>query len=450
MLFFLFFLLFIIAIFSIKKCLKSGNNILYIVFLSTFTLYYIVVPMLLSLYAQNEQILSNSSTFIKIIRNSPSADRIRALFIIAFTLFLIILLRNVVFRFKGVGNLVARTDTKVGDTCGLYSALHITGLVFLLIGGISLLILSFELGSLSKMLSLGATIRGYQTSNDQYLSPFGAIAKTLSMFCTGSFFCFFSVRKRYNNKLLLVISFIFSIIVLLFNAGRGTLIVFGGSIILSYLAERRKRITWLVIISFIGIAAFSSSLEIVMNNLANGLGPFSNLNYNFTENIISTIGDLSFPYANVIEFPNIIKTSGYNYFTDYLTWIFQIIPKRVFSLIGIPLPDIKLVTLNVSNYYIHCGMSIGGTPADFITFGLFQLNILGLCINAIVYTSLIKIMNKIVVNAPIDCAIIKYRTCFFVYSVITGGDLPLLIKNNLFLIIILIIIKHFMGADGYD
>ena len=291
------------------------------------------------------------------------------------------------------------------------------------------------------MLSLGGIIRGYRIDNENYLSPIGAICKTLSVFVTGSFFCFFSTtQKKQRDRILIAISLILSIIYLLFNAGRGPLVLFLACIFLAILKEKGKKVIWYIVLGIVFVFFVSSSLEIMMNNISKGLPAFENLQYNLTENVFSSIADLTFPHANTLALNQMIEKYGFSYGVDYLLWFSEIIPKRLLSFLWNILPVRTLVTTKVSQYYILSGLSNGGTPADFITFGWFQGSFVGILVNCIFYHIALKAFNDKLVQLPKEYSIITYRMCFFAYSLVTSNDLPVVLKSNLFLVVMIIVI----------
>ena len=197
---------------------------------------------------------------------------------------------------------------------------------------------------------------------------------------------------------------------------------------------------WIGALAFVAIALLSSSIEVVMNNVARGLPAFYSLQYSVADNLLSTVTDLAYPHSNLLVLPKMISNYGYNYGLDYLFWFSEVIPKRLLGFLWSFIPLNTLVTTKVSQYYITSNLSFGGTPADYITYGWFQGNIIGLFANCLIYDTILKAVERPLRVLPKQYSIIRYRMCFFVYSLITSNDLPLMIKNNLFIIIIMVVI----------
>lgn len=441
---FLYVVLLIFSTIILINYIRKGTNLLYCVFFATFILYYIFTPTILGLYGGESVAEAYQTPYLVVYRDATDLDKIRVFIITLVVTIFLIGLRRVKLTFGKSRQTVQESylNKNTIDYEYLDKVTYTTGIVFLIIGGIALLELIIELGGLQRMLSLGSIIRGYRTDNTEYLSPLGSICKTLSVFVTGSFFCFYASSKKYKrHRLLIIISTILSIAYLLFNAGRGPLLLFFGCIFFAILKEKGRKIIWIVVIGFVAIALLSSSIEVMMNNIARGMPAFYELEYNMTDNILSTITDLAYPYSNLLALPKMIAQSGYNYGFDYIFWFSELIPKRLLGFIWSILPMNTLVTTKVSQYYIASGLSYGGTPADYITYGWFQGSILGLFVNCLIYDIIIKAMDKPLSVLPKQYSIIKYRMCFFVYSLITSNDLPLMLKNNLFLIIMILIIS---------
>lgn len=439
----LYILLLIVTVFALINDLKKDRSLLQTVFFAVFILYYIFTPAILGLYDGRYVAEAYKNPYLVIYGNASDSDRLRAFLITAFVAILLIGLKKV----RLVLNRNAKqTDfdsfgTQNGDYEYLDNAIFKTGIVFLAIGGLALFELIVELGGLQRMLSLGSIIRGYRVDNAEYLSAVGSICKTLSIFVTASFFCFYaSSPKHKRHGLLSILSLILSIAYLLFNAGRAPLLLFFGCIMFAFLKEHGRKVIWIVALAFVAIALLSSSIEVMMNNVARGLPAFYSLQYSVADNLLSTVTDLAYPHSNLLVLPKMISKYGYNYGLDYLFWFSEVIPKRLLGFLWSFIPLNTLVTTKVSQYYITSNLSFGGTPADYITYGWFQGNIIGLFANCLIYDTILKAVERPLRVLPKQYSIIRYRMCFFVYSLITSNDLPLMIKNNLFIIIIMVVI----------
>ena len=441
----LYIVLLIISLTVLIKYIRDGRDLLRTVFFGVFVLYYILTPTILGFYGRQSIAEDYRTPYFVIYNQATESDQLRVFVITLFVFLLFIVLREAKLPFifgRRSSNNYQNNETELNETL-LDNTVYHLGIVFLVLGGIALAELIMELGGISRMLSLGSIIRGYRTDNADYLSPIGSICKTLSIFVTGSFFCFYSSSPKHKrHKMFIIISMILSIVYLLFNSGRGPLLLFFGCIFFAILKERGKKVIGIVLLGFIGVALLSSTIEVVMNNIARGYSAFYNLQYNMSDNILSTITDLAYPYSNLLALPEMIERSGYNFGLDYVFWFSEVIPKRLFSFVWNFLPQTTLVTTKVSQFYITAGLSLGGTPADYITYGWFQGHVLGLFVNCCIYDALLKRLDKIIFKLPVQYSILKYRMAFFAYSLITSNDFPLMIKNNLFLIIIMIVIKR--------
>lgn len=440
----LYFILLVISIIVLIRDLKRNNYLLGTVFFAVFVMYYVLTPVILGIYDNATLLDAENAPHLWVYANASEMDKLRAFFIILFSFIIIIALRRVkiVLR-KGSKDNRQGVDLKNfnADFKPLNHTVFNMGVFFFILGGSALVELMLELGGIERMLSLGSMIRGYSTNNADYLSPIGAVCKTLSVFVTGSFFCFYSSSLKHKKHILLMIlSLILSIIYLIFNAGRGPLVLFFACIMFAIIKEKGKKIIGLVVIGIIFIFFLSSSLEVVMNNLSLGLPAFYNMEYNMSDNLFASITNLAYPYANVLELPQMIRESGYNFCIDYILWFSEIIPERLLGFLVDFFPARTLVTTKVSQYYIQAGLSNGGTPADFITYGWFQGSLIGLLINCIVYDIILKYFDNSLRLLPKQYSIIKYRMCFFAYSLVTSNDLPLMLNSNLFLIVIMIVI----------
>lgn len=434
-------ILLILAIILLTFKMRTKRGIVSTVFYITFVVYYIVVPLILQLIFYIAKGLTNSSAYLDIIQNSTTEEQTAAYIMTAGTLIVFYAFLNI--RFKLSDKPINKNNESVYDEKALEKSVYTMGKIFLLIGGASLCMLFLELGGISSALALGSTIRGYRIDNAQYLSSLGAICKTLSVFVTGSFFCFYVSSKEHKRHLFYVTtSFILSVLYLVFESGRAAFLVFFGCLAFAFLKEHGKKVSWIVVVAFLGIFFTSSSLEVVLGNLALGRPLFSNLNYRMVDNVFATASDLAYPYANLLGVSKMVAMYGFRYCTDYITWIFTLLPERLFMSVGISIPSITLVTTSVSKYYLDAGLTLGGTPVDFISYGYFQGSIIGIVVNCLVYTRILRWIDLTFDKISNQYTILKFRMCFFAYSLITSNDLSTVIPSNLFLLIIVIVINR--------
>lgn len=434
-------LLLIFTVLVLIKEIRENKNLLRVVFFAAFILYYIFTPTLLECFSGKLE--SYQTPYLIICEKATDGDKFRTFLITLFVTALLIVLKRykIVFGKNRKRIYYENFGVEQADYKYLDQSIYKTGIVFLIIGGMALFVLIFELGGLQQMLSLGSVIRGYISDNTEYLSSVGSICKTLSVFVTGSFFCLYASSKRHKrHKILMIISLMLSIIYLLFNAGRSSLLVFFGCIFFAFVKEHGRKVVWLVAVGFLAVVLLSSSIEVVMNNISRGLPAFASLEYNMTDNLLSTVTDLAYPYANLLALPQMIARAGYNYGIDYILWFSEVIPKRLFDFVWNIIPLNTLVTTKISQFYITSNLSMGGTPADYITYGWFQGGIIGLLINCLIYDIIIKTIDRSIGVLPKQYSIIRYRICFFMYSLVTSNDFPLMIKGNLFLLIMIIVI----------
>lgn len=434
--------LFLFALIVIIKYIKSGKRFVSTTFMAVFSIYYIMVPGILSIYSIEQDVNSYSAPHLVVISRMDYSDKIIVFAITLVVFLLLVLFNSVKFTFnRGKDRKKSYQFREYIDVNQLNKKLFCLGLLFTAIGTFCILELAFELGGIKSMLGLASTIRGYRIDNAEYISPIGAMCKTMSIFSTGGFFCIYASRKREKRHwFFLIFSFSISVLYLLFNAGRAPMLLFFGCIVFAVFRERRIKILWMVIVAFLLIVFSSSTIEVVMRNISIGMPMFNNVQYSLSENVLATMADFAYPYANVLSLSELTTMYGYNYSLDYFTWIFEILPSRMFSMFRIGIPQITLVTTKVSRYYIDSGLSLGGTPADFITYGWFQGCVVGLTINCLIYSILLRKIDDILEKLPLNYSVIDVRMCFFAYSLVTSNDFALVIKNNLFLIIIILVL----------
>lgn len=444
---FLYIMLTLFCVLYLLRHVKKSKNYFFVVFYATFTIYYAIIPLMINcLLTFAPRSLNFKSVYIKTIREAESTDRLIVVMITMIVAGTIIILQRLHVRVGciGIKNRRDLSKSNIFDSIVDDRILYHIGIALTIIGLVAVLGLFHDLGGVRNALALGPYVRSYRSDNAAYLTPVGAICKSISPFIMGGFFCMYCTKIRTLAKYVFFsLSLVFSGLFLVFNNGRSNILVFAGCVFFAYLHKRKIRIVWLVVIAYIMLLFMSDTLGIVMNNIAAGNLPFDNVNYNLVNDLGASVADLSFPYSNLLISSKLITTNGPHYCLDYITWFFELIPIRLFSSFGITIPSIQTVTGQISRYYIEFEGSLGGTPADFITYGLFQGRMLGLIISCGLLTYITRVFNEATITLPRQYVIIRYRLYFFLYDFVTNSDIPLVIKSNLFIIVIVIFLVRY-------
>jgi len=292
-----------------------------------------------------------------------------------------------------------------------YNNLFNVGKAFTIIGVLCIVFVMRELGGYSQMILIAASLRGYNVDVSTFYSPFGAMCLSMSAFIFGASICNFSCLKYVKGaSIWLVINLIFTLIYILYNQGRSPLVFFSACLIYGYLKNKsikESRIILIFMCCIVLVVIGSGSLRAILR----GVSAQETEAVSLIDNISSSLSDLSYPYANTLKSTVFTTEYGYRFFKDYYLWFIDLLPSRLFSMVGINIGDIETMTSIVSFEYSGGKEYLGGVPVDFITSGYFQGGVIGLILNCLIVLSLLKFIESFVESLPTSCSSIKFWYC---------------------------------------
>ena len=203
---------------------------------------------------------------------------------------------------------------------------------------------------------------------------------------------------------------LFLVFYLLYNQARAPIVFFSVCVLYAYLKRRgvgETKVIGLFLVVAIAVIMGSGSLRAMLRSVSSG----QMVEISMIDNIESILNDLSYPYANTLNAVGFTEKYGFRYFKDYLLWIPELLPSRLFSMIGIHLPETQTMTDIVSYEYSRGLTHFGGVPVDFLTSGYFQGGVFGLVLNSLLVLYLLKKLDEIIESFPKECAAIKFWIC---------------------------------------
>ncbi len=301
------------------------------------------------------------------------------------------------------------------DTDRLKTNLYRMGLFCFYVGGISLILFFVALGGISNALSLGETVRGFQTDLADYMSyttsllVIPARLVTVAPFCLWGYLCFAQGGiKQLSIKLYILISFILSLFYYLFNAGRAPLVAFMLCIFVPILNSKGKRHIWKFLIL---LGCICLPLLDIMDALFVYLqrGSFGKLDFNY----FSYVSQFRAPINNVFYAFDIGNTYGYRWGSDFITVFLDFLPGIFFEPSYIPTSEF----LGGVNW-----KSTGGVPNDIVTFSILQFHIFGLVLIPFVLGHLAKRIDGLIESIDNAKASVVFSTVLAVNSFLLVGN----------------------------
>jgi len=418
------------------KIWKREKISAFFIFHATFVLYYVLLPITIYLFSGVEEIVRGK--FTGYILKASFEVQIRA-FIYTIIAYLCL---SVVYRYKNIFS--KKTAPKGLNVRFSYNIIFYFGIFFLVVGGGSVILFFDDLGGFQQALTFADTLRYSKTDSSQYYGAMTALYRMLAFLVMGGAYCFkicLNERKKFHIRILFWSSFILSIMYLLFNSGRATIIFFLVPFVLENVIKKGKRILITLVVMFVAVMLTAQVFDIILYQMTTGSINISSNNTSVIQNVFSAINDLSFPYSNTLLVDKMNKLFDYRMGKDYYIWIFDIVPSRLFETIGIQISETDTLNkLTSSFYYILNPYSYGGVPTDFITLGIREGGILGLIFNSTIFAIFAVYIDKIsaFIGNKYSLVIIRIQMMFF--SLITNNDLTDIVRGNLFIFIMIIMI----------
>lgn len=317
-----------------------------------FLAYYLIVPILIMINL--EQLIAveslkgryNSSTFTRFIKDGTELDFLYG----NFNVCLCALFFTISYKHIRIHNFVNRNY--------LIILMKRFGLITFVIGMPSLLLFFRAFGGIGVALSYGEILRNMSNSTVAIIGSY-ALLKVVGRLVTVASILFYGLiiygMKAVGYKVLFAISFVFSMLFFLYNAGRAPIIEF----VLMFAYERmvnrfhfKRPWTMILITGIIGLPILDL-LDAIFVYFQTGTF------YMGSPSIYNYITQFSTPFKNTLILNKFSHEYGFRYGTDFITGVLNLLPGVQFNL---PFNDLSEYVRGSS------WRSLGGVPTDFITF----------------------------------------------------------------------------------
>lgn len=321
--------------------------------------------------------------------------------------------------------------------------------ILIIIGVIGLYIFIKSYNGLEYVLSNLSFIRSGHADVKSYL---GAFAFSFFKFVNLSFFIYLSKFLLSNNKkaetsiYFLLLNLVLCLIGLYLSAGREHAIAFLISIIVIYIAIKRKTPIKLVLISIVIVAfyiVFGKTLIFAIYEENFNVSDFFDERFfpmlqNSYEIIIL---EFTHQYMSLVNFFNYDK--DYRFFYDYINWLF--VPLKF---IGVNYGD----SVSYFNTYIITGRWESIIPPGPVAFGYMSLGALGVVIHGTLIGYIYRMIDKVFNNNnsplnlnPILVGFYGWLVPNFTY-LISNSDLTLFFQNRIPVILFFLFLVFFCKA----
>ncbi|MCU9816213.1 O-antigen polymerase [Paraclostridium sp. AKS73] len=264
----------------------------------------------------------------------------------------------------------------------------ISAIITFIISTASLCIYTIKLGGISNTLESAELYRMYGA--DQISGSFIKVFFPLIIASCNLYYILKIDNKSKNSyKIMFIITAIISLYYLLINAGRMPVFLFLATfIVFKILKDNKSRyIVPILIIGIIGV----KYLDVLFGYLAYG-SSFTGIKIVENKTLIDSVKDFaiefSFPYINVF---NVVKFAegSFRFFIDYIMSVIQFLPDLIFFKLGFGSP-VMLHEINTANHQVNAGI-----PVDVISYGYYQIGIIGLIIHTFLFGVISRFLNNL-------------------------------------------------------
>lgn len=360
----------IFAYVNVKSILKDGYLSLFSVFYLTIAFLYLLAPALMFINKPNYTVWS-----IHTINQSSDSDRMYAWVVVVITLIVLNLARRAKikqFTIKAYDDNPIPSETTVA---AIRSVCKPWFFVLLVLGSIGFILMASQIG-ISGFIRFSGHSRGVTGTIGGSGSVLG-YAQFLSKFLIASLAPGILLYQSNKNGLLkigLIILFIASLLIEVFIAGKSNFIIFIVPFAMLLLSDRRGKMkrSRLVLLAVLALAAVFV-LDNLFYYLQYGISVSTyRTAWNTHDYISRYLREFAYAYANLLNSRSIISKMGYRFFIDYPAVIINLLPAVLLG--GL---QIKPAYTVVDSYYGLVGMD-SLSPADYMIFGMLQLDVLAL------------------------------------------------------------------------
>ena len=426
-------LYFICIILSISIIFLNRNKLNGFLFFNVgYSIYYFVIPfIILNVSSQKKEEFGSYLRFINEYNQSDLfVNFLRSAgiyFIFLFFYFFIF------FRKKEIGERDTIEFIRSQNT----NKILLVGIICLILGLISELVIIKNFGGVFNAISMAEKLRAYGVDRSNYMPQNLLFVNILSGISLAAPFIFRFImisKKRMWLTTLYVISIVISCFYLLFFAGRLPIILFVSCFVFNFVFNKFKK-PWLMIALFTVIMFVSVTLlEDFLFYLSYGY-----IKNNTNSGFLRQVNDFSFPYSNNLAAYKMNELFGYRYGIDLVTWIINIIPTNFLKIFGLTKVTSGYEYLTL--YYDPQGVTLGGTPTDFVTLGIRQLPFIGPLLITILYSFICSVIDKAIDKINFKkLTFVKVRIASIMFIIVPYADYDSFFRNRFDMVIVLLLV----------
>lgn len=399
-----------IALLCVKRIKNNKGISLYPIFLMTIAVLYLFVPAIVFIFGSYDK---QNSDLLRIISNTTNAERIAIYFLTLLCVAAISIPQKLRICSISSHNELYNADTydavRVRDIS--YHVCRIWFWILFAVGLACTLIMIANIG-ISGFIVYSGSSRGEGALELQSGSLF-AYASNFSKWLIASLtpgILMYQIRKQTAMKMLLLFAFALSVLLLIFNAGKTSFILFLIPFFMYWMSRKgsfKMRYLILAAVAIVLLVPFLDNAFYFIST-GEGIGKYRT-SWNYLNYMMSVVRQFAYPYANMAMRKPITELYGYRFFLDYLVIPVNLLP--AFLLGGYQLVPLYHLT---TEYFASILSSGGGMPNDFLFFSYRQLGIVGIAVIGTITGVIIKKLDAILFELKALLAILGINVSHFI------------------------------------
>lgn len=405
----------IIALWAVQKIIENKSISLYPMFLLAIDVLYLLIPAILFMFGAYDR---QASDLVAVIYTSSNRRRISTYFIVLLCVVIVSLLQELRIKkwSRKTPLLCAPQDpSQVRDIT--YRVCQKWFWVMWGVGMLFTLVMMLKIGPHGFILYSGSA-RGEGSLPIESGSLF-AYAVNFSRVLIASLvpgILMHEIKPSVKMKCILGVTLVFSLLLLIFNAGKTNFIIFLVPIAVYCISKWCKfKVRYLVLAGvFAGILAIF--LVPLLDNLfylistGESVGKYRD-SWNVINYLVSIARQFAYPYSNMILREQMTALYGYRFFVDYAAVIINLFPAALFG--GFEIKTLYHVT---TEYYQTMLSHRGGMPNDYLFFSYRQLGVAGVAIIGALTGAAIRALDRLLFLVKDAFSLIRINGAHFFVS----------------------------------
>lgn len=303
-----------------------------------------------------------------------------------------------------------------------------------LVGIISLAIYIYALGGIKNAILKAELLRGFSSTVEinSYLSLFKIPAALTPM----SFYLFVitpkSSKKSIVEWLLVAISFAFTLLFLMINAGKTAIIILGAFVMFAIFSKKKRHVWFKMLIVSVLLLLSIPFIDDLFAFISYGSDHVQT--YTTEQSFLRLIRQFSYPYQIELHLNDITGEYGFLFFKNIFTDIAGLLPGVSF----------EQSYANTSAFFNGVDWKlVSGVPNDLMSYGYLNLGIFGTAIYMLIVGWLAGFIDRCLINYP-DSRYKRDLLAFLfackMFSHVNSVDIQPIIQYDLSLILLIIMV----------